>query len=76
MRIKQKARILLAGDMVERAAKPVAVVFRMKCLDSEKRLIPSSPCGKRKAALNRWDNRLRKWMLDNFRRLINTLRKR
>lgn len=57
----------LAGDLVERAVKPIARVLRLSCLDAKGKLKPQSPCGKRKAALNKWHVRLRKWLLDKLK---------
>lgn len=68
MRVSQKAKMLLAGDVVEKAAKPIARVLKLSCLDRNGKLKPQSPCGKRKAALNRWHVRLKKWLLDKWKR--------
>lgn len=40
------------GDLVERAAKPIAKALKMSCLDEKGQLKPVSPCGKRRDALN------------------------
>jgi len=40
------------GDVVEKLAKPVAVALRMKCLDRDQRLLPESPCAKKREVLN------------------------
>ena len=39
--------------MIERLAKPVAVMLKMDCLDANKDLKPESPCWKRKESANR-----------------------
>jgi hypothetical protein len=40
------------GDMVERAAHPLAVALKLPCLDEKQQLRPESPCGRRRAKLN------------------------
>lgn len=42
-----------AGDLVEVIAKPIAKALRLPCLDAQHQLRPSSPCAKRREALNR-----------------------
>jgi hypothetical protein len=41
------------GDMVERLAHPIAVALKLPCLDEQQKLKAESPCGKRRAYLNR-----------------------
>jgi hypothetical protein len=50
----------LLGDMIERAAKPIAKALSLPCLDSEGKLKADSGCGKRKAWLNRVHTSVRK----------------
>lgn len=40
------------GDMVEKAAKPIAKALKMDCLDQNDQLKPASPCWKKRAWLN------------------------
>ena len=41
------------GDVVERLAKPIAIALKMQCLDENKQLRPTSPCAKRRDAMNK-----------------------
>ncbi len=41
------------GDVISVIAKPIAKAIGMDCLDEKGELKPSSPCGKRSAALNK-----------------------
>jgi len=41
------------GDRIERMVKPIAVALRLPCLDEEQRLKITSPCAKRRDALNK-----------------------
>lgn len=41
------------GNLVEDMAKPFARMMKLPCLNKDGTLKPSSPCGKRKAALNK-----------------------
>jgi hypothetical protein len=45
----QKAQL---GTRIEQLVKPLAKAVKSPCLDSAGALIPDSPCGRRKAALN------------------------
>jgi hypothetical protein len=53
MRVFSQLRNVGLGDIVEAVAKPVAVALKMKCLDAQRKLIPGTPCAKRRDALNR-----------------------
>ena len=46
------------GDTVERLVKPIAVAFKLNCLDEYQRLKPDSGCAKRREKLNRLGRRL------------------
>ena len=46
------------GDKIERVVKPIAVAFRMDCLDEKDRLKHNSPCAKRRDRANRLGSRL------------------
>jgi len=41
------------GDLVEKLAKPIARALNLRCLDDQDGLKPDSPCGRRKALMNR-----------------------
>lgn len=40
------------GDIVEKLVKPIAVMFKMYCLDENKELKPESDCAKRRDRAN------------------------
>jgi hypothetical protein len=40
------------GDMIEKAAKPIAKALGMDCLDDQDKLKPESPCAKRRDKAN------------------------
>ena len=47
------ARALRLGDKVERMVKPIAKLLKLPCLDKNGKLIPGTPCAKRRDALNK-----------------------
>jgi hypothetical protein len=49
---EQKPKLRGLGDIIEAAAKPIAVALKLKCLDEHHKLRPESECAKRKARLN------------------------
>ncbi len=57
LRRTARPKSLGLGDLVEKAAKPIAKALRLDCLDERGELKPESKCAKRKRWLNRLTNR-------------------
>lgn len=50
--VRHILRCVKLGDKVEFVAKPFARVLGVSCHDADGKLIPGSPCGKKKAWMN------------------------